>query len=1063
MKTRTANTNVAGVFSEPSRLPLRVAIVALCLAVVALLAIGASKPQHASAAVDPTNCTDGITYDPTVPTFKDVADAATPPITPDQLGGFATGTTNRHITAQLYYYADALTAATANNPDVRIKSFDLGPTELGNFVGPRTDHGENGASFKIYVVGTPDHIAALDSDSAFWRGVRDGSISTDQGIAEAKNHTAMAWITGAPHGNEPAGGEASLRTLYELAARRDCGNMRRLANLDMFFEPVRNPDGRDANQRTTAWSFDPNRDLMTVNQDINRAPLDFIYDHPGLFFIDAHQQTSGYFFPPNEDPVLHEISHFSLDEIQDTIGPALQDRFNDQSLQYRNYNNYDLFTPEYGDTVPSLVLGAAGMTYEKGSNEVYGKQVYDHYLAMDQTITTVSNDVNDLKDGWIKQWQEASNQGSNCQLQANSLVSPLHTTIEQQPNIPICGYYMKPDSHSADNAAILQKLRARGVKVYKLTQETDVSGAKIFGTGKPTSAAPESTTLPAGTFWIPNSQTMKHWINSTMEEDPFIPYKYFYDVVNWSFPELYAQGGNGELESALPANTPMTEVTGDLDLGSAPSTDQPVYAFNADSLGAMGLITDLLDDGATVYRGKTAFTAGGHPFTTGAAMVDGSTITQAQITQLAKDRQTPVYGLSSYPVDRFAIQKPKVAIYTGSTTVPENPLNPNLASTVPGKCNSTSFCEALFGFTQQLGLSPSQVTPLTSTDIANGALTSQNYTALISANSALSATIPTGSTLSPATALQQFVNNGGNFAAYGVNGLTSIRNAGMSNVNTSATNVAPFTNGTCANTSTENGPGALTSPGTTFSASYDTSDPAAWGFDEGGYIYRDSSSSSTDPVFDPATLASTMPGVYPDATAAVSYPTNVTAYGYTCNTLDPGELPGRPYTVDQAFGAGHNVVVGSNAFFRDWNIGALRLILNGTLYPNGASIPAGPATRAANRGTAAAATKSESPTPVKSSKLPKVKNRPAITSHDTNTDVRVTVKRDQASLLRKIVIGSKLPSKVARKVRYVRSGNKVTLLIPGKYEPDPEERPLWAWNVINRMIHHHIKPSQRQI
>ena len=74
--------------------------------------------------------------------------------------------------------------------------------------------------------------------------------------------------------------------------------------------------------------------------------------YPGVFFIDAHQQTSGYFFPPNEDPVHHEISTFALDFIQNQIGPALQRAFNDQSAQYQNYNSYDLFTPEYGDTVP---------------------------------------------------------------------------------------------------------------------------------------------------------------------------------------------------------------------------------------------------------------------------------------------------------------------------------------------------------------------------------------------------------------------------------------------------------------------------------------------------------------------------------------------------------------------------------------------------------------------------------------------------------------------------------------------------------------------------------------
>ena len=84
----------------------------------------------------------------------------------------------------------------------------------------------------------------------------------------------------------------------------------------------------------------------------NRALLTSTATYPGLFFIDAHQQSSGYFFPPNEDAALNEISHFALDLINDVIGPGIQQPFNDQSAQYRNYNTYDLFVPEYGDTVP---------------------------------------------------------------------------------------------------------------------------------------------------------------------------------------------------------------------------------------------------------------------------------------------------------------------------------------------------------------------------------------------------------------------------------------------------------------------------------------------------------------------------------------------------------------------------------------------------------------------------------------------------------------------------------------------------------------------------------------
>lgn len=129
----------------------------------------------------------------------------------------------------------------------------------------------------------------------------------------------------------------------------------------------------------------------------------------------------------------HELSDFSLEFIQQKIGPSLQQAFNDQSSQYRNYNTYDLFTPEYGDSVPSLVMGAAGMTFEKGTSEVYGKQVYDHYLAIDETMNVTSENKIELMTEWVKQWQEAIDQGAACQLQPNKLVSPLHSEIIQQP------------------------------------------------------------------------------------------------------------------------------------------------------------------------------------------------------------------------------------------------------------------------------------------------------------------------------------------------------------------------------------------------------------------------------------------------------------------------------------------------------------------------------------------------------------------------------------------------------------------------------------------------------
>jgi zinc carboxypeptidase len=1032
------------------------ATIAATVATIALVA-----PGGAAGAVDPEGCTAEVSYDPSVPTFAQYA--AEKGLTNNTLGGFATGTANRHLSAELYGYEEAIAAATASNPRVRVAVKSMGSTVEGR-------------PFQYSVIATPSHMAHLEADAGFWRGVRAGTISESSALGTlgaADPPAAFGWITETPHGNEPAGGEASMRMLYELAARTDCANARRLQTMDFFIDPARNPDGRDNNTRTTAWAFDPNRDLMYQTQDVNSEPLDIIDEYPSLFFIDAHQQSSGYFFPPNEDPVHHEISHFSLDEIQKVIGPALQSRFNDQSLQYRNYNDYDLFTPEYGDSVPSLILGAAGMTYEKGSSEIYGKQVYDHYLAMDETANVVSKEEPALAEGWVKQWTEAAAQGSDCELQPNELVSPLHETIEQQPDISICGYYFKPGKHSGDTAHVLKLLQGRGVHVYQLTSAVTVSGAHDWGTGEGRSAT-RTETLPAGTLWIPTSQTMKHWIDATLEEDPYIPYPYYYDVVDWAFSQLGDLAGNGQLQAALPAETAMTEVA-EPSLGGVEEAGSPVYAFPTDSTEALGLVTELLAEGATIYRGATAFNWGGTKFPTGTAMVAASSLSANSIDleAKAKGRETPVLGLTSFPpIERFKMKKPKIAVYTGTTTVPTNPLYPGTGS---GHCTSSSFCEMLFTLAEQDNIPLSLLTPVTTTEISEGVLTSGGYTALISLNSALATT---GTPTPPATALQTFVNEGGVYVGYGANAATSIRNAGISKLNVSATTTW---NAHCPDSTNPAEAGSLRTPGTTFSATFTTSDPIAWGFDEGGYIYRDSSSSSTDPVFDPATL--TGEGATLNATAVVSYGEH--AYGYQCNALGEGHLPTRPYVVDQPFGAGHAIVIGSDPFFRAWNTGAQRLVLNGVLYPSEAAVTGSFARVAlARKTTASTAAAPVVADPLPKKALPAVKSRPVKVTHDPLEDVLITVKARKLGTLRKVVAAAKLPARVRRHVKWEKGPGRgqASLRIVGasafsRHEPgdpstkgtqlwiynDLELRPTWAWRVIHGLVAKNLRTYTHRI
>lgn len=1047
----------------------------LAFAAVALVG-GAAAPAASVAATDP-GCSPTVSYDPTIKSWAQYyADNHNPQAvkslgagvtgagggaTPNGVGPDPANPRGRNLNSVLLEYADYLVSATADNPRVRILKKVIGNSAVGR-------------PMAFYVVGSPMNINNLDGpdgDAAYWRGIRAGDIPEADGLEQAVTRPAFGWITATPHGDESAAGESIARELYELAARTDCQNNQRLVKMDLFLQLVRNPDGHDAVTRTTAWGFDPNRDFGTRNQIENKLFVPLMNEYPGLFFIDAHQQGGdAYFFPPNEDPVHHEISDFSLSTIQNKIGPALQRIFNDQSALYRNYNQYDLFTPEYGDTVPSLIMGAAGMTYEKGNAEVYSRQVYDHYLAIDQTINTIADDKVDTTREWVKQWQEAVEQGAACTLQPNKLVSPLHDQLDPvPPNARVCGYFYRPDQHVGDVASLLTNLQQVGVKVFRLNSAQTLGGVKEYG------KAAGTATLPAGTLYIPMAQGMKHWIEAVLGENPYIPYPFYYDVVTWSYGLQRGLAGDGFLTDPASKPTDMTQI-GAPDLGGAPASAASVYAFNTDSMQGLALAADLLDKGVNVSRATTAFDAGGRHYFTGAALVDGASMAAsgADLSALAKGRQTLVAGLPSYPAPRKQMTVPKIGVYTGSATVPSNPLYISGANVTtpgsPGHCvlsnvttgpqtdrySSSGFCEALFTLRVKDAMPERTVVPITSTQIANGELASGGFTALVNANYA----IPAG--VSGADMVRAFVNTGGRYVGYGASGVSSAQASGLSNL---STNPVPST---------------MKTPGSTYDATFDTNDPVAWGFDLGGWIYRQTS----DPMFDPASLATPFGALAnPASTAAVSYAADLNSaaslygqkYGLSVNATGPGLLDGRPAVVSSALGAGHATIIGFDPFYRAWKEQDERIVLNAAMYPTTVTIPAdtgakaspdaAPSAAAIANATPAltqAATK-EVTAALPKAKLPKVKRVKSAVLHNAERDVQLVVTKKYAGRLKLAVRRAKLPRAVRRSVSYRTSRTQVTLTLRNVRTDDFHDRQQWVSSLMSQVKQRKIKVVLAQL
>ena len=535
-----------------------------------------------------------------------------------------------------------------------------------------------------------------------------------------------------------------------------------------------------------------------------------------------------------------------------------------------------------------------------------------------------------------------------------------------------------------------------------------VDGFDTFGS----SASQDEVTLPAGTLWIPSDQRLKHWIQSLLGENPFQPFSFCYDVCTYSFSLLRGMSGNGTLTEPMPEAAPLVEIT-DPDFGTSPASSA-FYAFSTDSSSGNSALLNAVEDGATAWRAEDAFSAGGKNFPTGGAIIDGSTFTAAQAAALSDEFQTPVVGMSSLPaVDRYAIQDPKVGLYIG-TSSPTNPL-----STPQGRC-SGGHCFSLFTMVNKMGIAYDDITLLSAATIASSPtyLKDNGFTAFVNPAQTISSTQPSAALGPPALVdIQDFVNTGGRYVSWGAAGTTTARNAGLTNLNVQTPAI----------------PG-LSTGGATFDGEFNTTNPLAWGFDNGGFIYR---TATGDPVYNEATLTADTPNAVPDAVAAVRYEDPLTSFGYSVNATGPGQLPGRAAVVDQPFGSGHALIMGFDTMFRSWLDSGERIMLNAILYPAGPVIPPGPR-KAGDDGAANA--------PIPAGQLPAVKDRP-LGARDTAEDLLIQVATSDGAALRKLVAKSNAP-----KGRFIKSDGELSYTVYNARDLDTQDSPKpWAEKIMRKL------------
>ena len=387
------------------------------------------------------------------------------------------------------------------------------------------------------IVGAPGNVSeeGLAAIQASIDELRDPETTDEEAADLAATTPAILLVQANVHGGEESGTESSLQLLFELADRDDCVTDTILENAIVVIMPVQNPDGRDADTRRNAYGIDMNRDWFARTQPESDAKLELLRQYPPVLDLDVHEMGAyTYFFPPNSDPIYHEIADVSNDWINELYGPAMAAEFDRQKIRYFNYEPYDFFGVFYGDTVPTVAFHGAGMTFEKQSSDPLPVRMYEQYVTSIVSVFEAASNKDEILTDWHASWVDAFEQGEAGTVEPNAVTQKGHTVIEDPPEDAFVRHYF------------LARRRGEGVRGAAADPAPAADGRRALPADR---AAPGprlprlrpaggAHRAPAGTYWIPMAQARKHWVQSMLNEDTYIPHDVTYDVTGWSNPLL---------------------------------------------------------------------------------------------------------------------------------------------------------------------------------------------------------------------------------------------------------------------------------------------------------------------------------------------------------------------------------------------------------------------------------------------------------------------------------------------------------------------------------------------
>jgi hypothetical protein len=177
------------------------------------------------------------------------------------------------------------------------------------------------------------------------------------------------------HGNEPAGREACLRVLRDLAFTDDEELIEQLRGQRILFVPSANPDGRAADTRENSAGVDINRDHLNLQSPEAKAVASVVRDWRPEMVLDLHEYGPSvpalyddellYLWPRNlnVDQKIHDLAHAFANE-------WVEPKSEEAGYSADEYGQYELADQDIhqsaGDGDEGIARNAMGLRHSLG-------------------------------------------------------------------------------------------------------------------------------------------------------------------------------------------------------------------------------------------------------------------------------------------------------------------------------------------------------------------------------------------------------------------------------------------------------------------------------------------------------------------------------------------------------------------------------------------------------------------------------------------------------------------------------------------------------------------------